>query len=378
MKKILAVLFLCSACAPVWAQFSIRFVVNSIATKKQDDIYVTGSFNNWTPDDTKYKLKPFGPTRRVIVLKDMQPGKYEFKFTRGGLDKVETTAKGEDIDNRVVEVAGADVSVDVQIPGWKDDYPDKPKPFTATAQVHWLDSAFAIPQLNRTRRIWVYLPKSYNVTKGKSYPVLYMQDGENLFNEQTAANGEWGVDECLDSLQKITGKECIVVGIAGGAEKRINEYNPYDNAQYGKGEGKQYAEFLARTLKPFVDMHYRTVKDPAHTWVAGSSMGGVISLYAVMKYPDVFGVAGILSPALDTAVGLGADAQQTNWTSMPRFYFYTGGKEGNASVSAMDRLMDVIQKKNRYDTRRSFYPLGEHNEAAWRKEFPAFYRWLVQ
>lgn len=378
MKKIVAALLFSGMLLPAFAQYSIRFVVTSIATKKQDDIYVTGNFNNWTPDDTKFKLKPFGPTRRVIVLKDMPAGKYEFKFTRGGLDKVETTGKGEDIENRVIEVTGGDVSVDVQIPGWKDDFPDKPKPFTATPQVHLLDSVFAMPQLNRTRRIWVYLPKSYTVTKGKSYPVLYLQDGQNLFNEQTAFAGEWGVDECLDSLQKITGKECIVIGIDHGGDKRLNEYSPYDSDKFGKGEGKEYAAFLAQTLKPYVDMHYRTIKDPAHTWIAGSSMGAIISMYAVMKYPAVFGVVGVLSPALEATPGLFPDAEQTKWASQPRFYFYAGGKESVTMVSNMDRLIGIIQKKYEYDIRRSYYPLGEHNEAAWRKEFPAFYRWLVQ
>lgn len=377
MKKVFVCIFFCSMVFSSLAQYTIRFVVTGIATKKLDDIYITGNFNNWNPDDAQYKLKPFGPTRRVIVLKNMPAGKYEYKFTRGGMDKVETTAKGEDIDNRVVEVNG-DVSVEVQIPGWKDDYPDKPKPFTATAQVHLLDSVFAIPQLNRTRRIWVYLPKSYTVTKGKAYPVLYLQDGQNLFNEQTAFAGEWGVDECLDSLQKITGKECIVIGIDNGGDKRIAEYNPYNSDKYGKGEGQQYAAFLAETLKPYVDLHYRTIKDAAHTWVAGSSMGGIISLYTVMKYPSVFGVAGVLSPALDVTPDLFADVQQTNWTSLPRFYFYAGGKESATMVSSMDKLIGMIEKKNRYDIRRSFYPLGEHNEAAWRKEFPDFYRWLVQ
>ena len=363
---------------PLFSQYTIRLVVTDVATRKLEDIYVMGSFNNWNPDDGKYKLKPLGPTRRAIVLKDLPAGKYEFKFTRGGMDKVETTAKGEDIPNRSVELSGSDVSVDLQIPGWKDDYPDKPKPNTATAQVKIMDTAFFIPQLNRTRRIWTYLPKSYNFTKGKNYPVLYMQDGQNLFNEQTAFAGEWGVDEALDSLQKITGKECIVIGIDNGGDKRMQEYNPYDNEKYGKGEGQLYAEFLAKTLKPYIDQHYRTVKDPAHTWVAGSSMGGIISLYTVMKYPDVFGVAGVFSPAFWIAPAMYDDVAKTNWTSMPRFYFYAGGKESSYMVSDMDKMIGLIEKKNRYDLRRSYYPLGLHNEATWRREFADFYRWLVQ
>ncbi|MGN6617295.1 MAG: alpha/beta hydrolase-fold protein, partial [Ilyomonas sp.] len=191
------------------AQYTLRLVVTDVATKKLDDIYVAGNFNNWNPKDANYKLKPFGGSRKAIVLKDIPAGTYQFKFTRGNWDKVETTAKGEDVENRTVEVNG-DVSENITIAGWKDDFPDKPKPNTATAQVHVIDTAFFIPQLNRHRRIWIYLPKSYNTTKGKLYPVLYMMDGQNLFNEQTAAFAEWDVDECLDTLQQKTGKECIV------------------------------------------------------------------------------------------------------------------------------------------------------------------------
>ncbi len=146
------------------AQYTLRIMVNNVAAKKQDDIYVAGSFNNWNPKDEKYKLKPFGITRRGIVLKDIPAGKYEFKFTRGSFDKVETTAKGADVKNHEINL-NADVSQEFTIPGWKDDYPERPKPYTATAQVKIVDSAFLIPQLNRTRRIWAYLPKDYATSK---------------------------------------------------------------------------------------------------------------------------------------------------------------------------------------------------------------------
>jgi metallo-beta-lactamase class B len=139
---------------------------------------------------------------------------YAFKFTRGSFDKVECASDGRDIADRVLEV-NADVSQEFTVAGWKDDYPQRPKPYTASPQVRIIDTAFKIPQLNRTRRIWIYLPKGYT-NSSKNYPVLYMQDGQNLFNEQTAPFGEWGVDECLDTLQKKLGKECIVVGIDNG------------------------------------------------------------------------------------------------------------------------------------------------------------------
>jgi predicted alpha/beta superfamily hydrolase len=300
------------------------------------------------------------------VLRDLPAGKYEFKFTRGLPDNIETTAKGEDIANRVAEVAG-DLSVDLTIPGWTDDYPDKPKPNTATAQVQLLDSAFAMPQLGRSRRIWLYLPKSYTALKGKTYPVVYMQDGRNLFNLQTADAGEWGIDESLDSLQKLAGKECIVVGIDHGGDKRMSEYDPAK-------EGKLYVDFLATTLKPFIDSKYRTQKDAAHTWIAGSDMGGIISLYAVMQYPAVFGAAGILSPA--AVPDFATAVQNVKWSTQPRFYFYAGGKETAAVVSDMDKVIGIIEKKSKYDLRRSYYPLGQHNEAYWHREFVDFYKWV--
>src|SRR3954462_14025487 len=141
MKKVLFLVISFFTLTNLHAQFTLRLMVTDVATKKLDDIYVTGSFNNWKPKDEKYKLKPFGTTRRGIVLKDLPAGKYEFKFTRGSFDKVETTAKGVDVANHEVNLIG-DISEDHTIPGWKDDYPEKVKPYTATPQVKLVDSAF--------------------------------------------------------------------------------------------------------------------------------------------------------------------------------------------------------------------------------------------
>jgi predicted alpha/beta superfamily hydrolase len=377
MKKVVFLLIVLLCFKAVNAQYTLRLIVSTVATKKLDDIYVAGSFNNWNPGDAKYKLKPYGTSRRAIVLKDLPAGKYQFKFTRGTWEKGEVTAKGADIENREADLS-ADVSQDITVAGWKDDYPDKPKPNTATAQVKIIDTAFAIPQLNRTRRIWLYLPKSYAASH-KNYPVLYMQDGQNLFNEQTAPFGEWGVDEALDSLQAKTGKECIVVGIDNGDDKRMTEYNPYDQAKFGKGEGNQYVQFIAETLKPFIDKQYRTIKDPAHTFIAGSSMGGLISIYAVIKYPNVFGGAGVFSPAFWTAPSIYDDAVKATLPGRAyQFYFYAGGQEGGLMVPDMDKMVSIIESKGSYHTRRVMAPLGKHNEPTWRKEFPDFYKFIMQ
>lgn len=382
MKKIIFLLLVIFGSMVVTAQFSVRLVVTDVATKKGDDIYVSGTFNNWNPKDEKYKLKPFAGGRRSIVIKDIAAGNYAFKFTRGTIDKVECMSDGRDIADRILDV-NADVSLEVAIPGWKDDYPDRPRRYTASPQVKIMDTAFKIPQLNRTRKIWIYLPKGYG-SSAKTYPVLYMQDGQNLFNEQTAFASEWGVDECLDTLQQKLGKECIVVGIDNGGEKRMNEYSPYDFTLKGafatpdsKGEGKQYVDFLVQSLKPFIDAKYRTKKGPNYTFIAGSSMGGLISEYAVLQYPQVFGAAGIFSPSLWIAPNLFAEAEKFTTTTTPRFYFYNGGKEGSTTAADLEKMLSLLRKKDRYEIRTVINPLGQHNETYWKQEFAAFYAWLM-
>jgi len=356
------------------SQFTVRFVVTSVATKENEAIYLSGNFNNWNPQDENYKLKPFGGTRKSIVLKDVAAGSYAFKFSRGE-NKFECTADGRDIPDRMIEVNG-DLSNEYAIAGWKDNYPDRPKTYSASPQVRILDTAFYIPQLNRTRRIWVYLPKNY-ASVGRAYPVLYMQDGQNLFNGKTAFAGEWGVDECLDTLQNKLGKECIVVGIDNGGVKRMNEYNPYDHVQYGKGEGKAYVDFIANTLKPFIDAKYRTRKGVDYTYIAGSSMGGLISWYALMQYPNVFGGAGIFSPSFWVSPMVFVDATQFKFEGIPQFYFYVGALEGPTMVADMKKVTDILQKKPQFVTRSVVNPIGQHNESYWRTEFADFYKWMA-
>lgn len=383
MNKFLLSCCLIVSCAIANAQFSVKLVVSDVATKKLDDIYVSGTFNSWNAKDEKYKLKPFGGSRKGIVLKDIPAGNYAFKFTRGSMDKVECMADGRDIPDRQIDV-NADLSLDISIAGWKDDYPEKPKRYTASPQVKIVDTAFKIPQLNRTRRIWIYLPKGY-ATSGRTYPVLYMQDGQNLFNEQTAAFGEWGLDECLDTLQPLLHKECIIVGIDHGGDKRLNEYCPYDfSTKSGfatpdqKGEGMQYAEFLVKTLKPFIDTKYRTKKGRDYTYIAGSSMGGLISAYCILQYPEVFGAAGIFSPSFWIAPKIYELAEKKESNLLCSYFFYAGDKESNTMISDMDKFYDIMGKKNNYERVKKINPLGEHREAYWQAMFPTFYNWLIR
>ncbi len=376
MKRLILCIFLILGVKALQAQFTVRIIVTAVATKPDDAIYLTGNFNNWNPRDEAYQLKSFGGGRRGIVLKNLAAGTYAFKFSRGSNDQLETTADGRYIPDRVLEVKD-DLDKTYTIAGWKDAYPEVPKKYTASPQVRILDTAFPIPQLHRTRRIWIYLPKGY-AQSDKRYPVIYMQDGQNLFNEQTAFAGEWGMDECLDSLYDRLGQSCIVVGIDHAGEKRINEYNPWNNASHGKGEGVAYADFLAHTLKPFIDQHYRTRPDAAHTAVGGSSMGALISLYCQWQYPDIFGGVCAFSPSLWIAPEALVMAQQFQPATQPACYLYVGGKEPPEMMTGVRSLEAILQKKQSIRLRTVYSPLGQHRETYWRQELYPFFRWWFQ
>lgn len=374
MKPFLFFLHLLFVTIQLSAQFTVRLIVTSVATKENEAIYLSGNFNNWNPQDENYKLKPFGGTRKSIVLKEIPAGSYAFKFTRGE-NKYECASDGRDIPDRMLEV-NEDISKEYTIAGWKDNYPERPKTYSASPQVRIIDTAFYIPQLNRTRRIWIYLPKNY-ASVGKAYPVLYMQDGQNLFNNKTAFSSEWGIDECLDTLQVKLEKECIVVGIDNGGNKRMNEYNPYDHVQFGKGEGKAYIEFIATTLKPFIDAKYRTRKGVNYTYIAGSSMGGLVSWYAMIQYPLIFGGAGIFSPSFWVSPMVFVDAAQFKTVGTPKFYFYVGALEGPTMVADMKKVVSIFQTKSPMVTRSVVNPIGQHKESDWSAEFAHFYKWMT-
>ncbi len=246
---------------------------------------------------------------------------------------------------------------------------------TASKNVHIIDTAFYMPQLNRYRRIWIYLPQDYS-TSHKNYPVLYMQDGQNVFDEATSFAGEWGVDEALDSLHA-SDKQAIVVAIDNGAAKRINEYSPYDMAEYGKGEGNLYIDFLVHTLKPYIDTHYRTLRRQKHTFIAGSSLGALISFYAILKYPKVFGGAGIFSPAFWIAPPIKKDIEKNGRKVKGKIYFYAGKKESENMITDMLAVFNQLHSLSKADMTTVIREDGKHSESTWRNEFPLFYNWLM-
>lgn len=359
----------------LFAQYKVSFIITKLPSynKPAAKIYLAGSFNNWNPKDKKLQLKSDGNKTGITI--SLPNGSFEYKFTEGGWDRVESLNGGFPSENRRI-VVNSDTTINVEIEHWADHFPQKERVSTASKNVHVLSTSFYMPQLNRHRRIWIYLPESYKTAK-KKYPVLYMQDGQNVFDNATSGFGEWGVDEALDTLGP-KNKEIIVVAVDHGGDKRLNEYSPYDMEKYGKGEGGKYVDFLVKTLKPFIDKQYRTKKDGKNTFIAGSSMGGLISFYAILKYPNVFGGAGVFSPAFWITPQLKNIDPQKAKKVKGKIFFYAGQKESETMVPDM---LDVFEQMRNYSKAKMETVIraeGKHNEPSWRAEFPLFYKWLFR
>ena len=244
---------------------------------------------------------------------------------------------------------------------------------TASRQV----STFTIdaPELGTTKKIWLYLPENYKSCT-KRLPVIYMHDGQNLFDKATAPYGEWSVDETLDSLKA----HVIVVGIEHGGGKRIEELTPYPNAKYGGGKADQYLDFIVNTLKPYIDKHYRTKPAAKHTAIFGSSLGGLVSFYGVLKYPEVFGKAGVFSPSFwysDDIYDLMARAPKTK----AKIYFLAGDSESKdddvvGDMKRMEHLLDANRCPCLKLNKSVVVKGGQHNEKLWRESFAKAYLWL--
>ncbi len=260
---------------------------------------------------------------------------------------------------------------------------------TVTGDVQVLNELYS-PQLHNRREILVYLPPSY-ATSDQRYPVVYMHDGQNLFDDSTSFAGEWGVDETLDALSQ-EGIEAIVVGIPNLGNERVKEYSPFVDRRHGGGLGDLYVDFIADTLKPVIDSAFRTQPERAHTGIFGSSMGGLISLYAYFQRPETFGFVGAMSPSFWFAGAAILPYIRNARPNPGRIYLDIGEKELPSSrrwweIPLLDslrqnhcqRVASLLERKGcgAEDLRFVVDPAGEHNEAAWRRRLPDALRFLL-
>jgi predicted alpha/beta superfamily hydrolase len=234
------------------------------------------------------------------------------------------------------------------------------------------------PQLDNERDLLISLPSRY-AGWDRRYPVIYMHDGQNLFDPAMSFSGSWNVDIAMAELS-LGGLEAIVVGIPNMGHQRLSEYSPFDHAEFGVGRGDLYLEFLIKTVKPLIDERYMTLTDRADTGIVGSSMGGLISLYAFFRHPEVFGFAGVLSPSLWLTEDATFDFIERAPFFPGRLYLDVGTREGERHVLSAQRMRDLLEAKGYRQGHDLLWvedEKGHHHEAAWARRFQMALPFLV-
>ncbi|WP_395043940.1 alpha/beta hydrolase-fold protein [Flavobacterium sp.] len=378
MKKTLLI-FMLLIVNSITAQVTLRITAIPSNTPINATIYIAGSLNTWNPSNTEYTMQPDGFGAWQILIPE-GTGVVEYKFTRGSWVSVEGNASGGYLPNRSFAFTGNPQTINLTIQSW-EDIAGSGTTSTAASNVQILSNNFYMPQLNRYRKIWIYLPPDY-FTTSKNYPVIYMQDGQNLFDNATSFSGEWQIDETLNTLHSQGNYGAIVVGIDNGGAERLNEYSPWVNSSYGGGQGNLYMQFVAETLKPYIDINFRTRPESQFNALIGSSMGAFISTYGSTAYSNYFSKVGIFSPAFWfslTNMNNYITSTTNNLTNL-RMYFVAGQTESSSMVTDVNLVKNIFLSKGVSNSNviTKFDSYGTHTESYWRGEFSAAYLWLFQ
>ncbi len=353
---------------------SVLYFELSTPVEDNRPVYLTGSFNQWLPDKEEFKLSKIEEGKYLFKVPDTVklPETFEYKYTKGGWNQVELDEFGMPTPNRIAKTRMG-VLKDF-VPHWRMDGENLSE--NLMPEIRLVSDAFEIPQLERKRAVYILLPHNYEKTD-KRYPVIYLQDAQNLFNED-AEFKNWGIDKQLAVLASRGSGDVIIVAIAHGGEQRYQEYSPYNNPKMGKGQGRKYAQFLAKTLKPYIDANFRTKPEREFTGIGGSSLGGLISIYAGLMFPETFSKLMIFSPALWVSPNIYFDAIDFISHLPNKIYIYAGGEEGSTMLPNVEKLRQTFQRQGirKTEINVSFDPEGTHTEEQWGKEFPKAVEWL--
>ncbi len=363
---------------------TVTLVLTGLPEGTPADATVTlaGGINGWNPQAPGFAFSATEKGPRTLKLELRQGVAFEYRLTRGSWDTAERGADGSERRARTLVVTG-DMRVELRVERWLDS-PGRATLVRSTltgtiVQVKDVES----PQLGNSRNLLVYLPPSYRKSD-KRYPVLYLHDGQNVFNELTAfIKREWRADEAAEALAA-KGHEVILVAIENNARERGAEYLPFKaHANDFAPRGHAHAAFVAETIKPLIDARYRTLPDAAHTGIAGASFGGIISLYTALSYPEVFGFVGAFSPSLWVA-----DGSMYYWVrehpapKTMRLWLDMGDHEGATPgerlyiMEMTEQLGDLLREQGA-QVRVQFAKDAWHNEDAWAQRFPTVLEWFV-
>ena len=385
------------AAPPDTKNVQLVVLVPDAKADQPERIFLSSSADGWSEQGRP--LDRVAPGVYAVTLA-LQPGVLEYKLTRtGSWATVEKTRGGDELPNCAVTIdSQLDEQVIVHVVARWSDHPapeqrrvelnpmpdaapatSRPSTLTGDIRFHHL---FHSPQLNNDRTIIVYLPPGYDTHPDQRYPVLYMHDGNNVFDARTSFAGvEWAADETAERLIQ-SGKltPLIIVGIYNTPD-RVSEYTPFRDARGDGGNADAYLAFVVDTLKPFIDQTYRTRPDRESTGMAGSSVGGLLSLYAAYRYPDVFGRAAAISPTLvwaDSAVlRYVAEHKLARppklWIDMGTEERADGDSGGQsrfvASCHELTKIMEQAGGKPEVDFHYEEVANGLHNERDWSQRF---------
>ncbi|WP_312136914.1 alpha/beta hydrolase-fold protein [Sphingobacterium sp.] len=354
-----------------------------------EKLYLTGTFNNWSEEQVLIGTIPEKGGSISYTLEEVKAGEHELKLSRGSFKTLFADANGQ-LAPAVWLNHSKESELEMTIEGWRDDYPAS----TASEQVNILDEHFYFPNLDVHRKVLIYLPKGYKQSD-KRYPVIYMHDGQHLFDEATSVGRsgpvEWKVDDTIDASEH----DAIVVAIyhAANYDLRAEEYMLSATDEIKNPKGQLYLDDIVYELKPYIDAHYRTLNDRKHTAMLGSSIGGLISIYAGILYPEVFGTIGSFSPSiwmdeeplyLKTLQQLLKRAEEYKSQT---FYFYVGGKEKrfdrntkeNDMKKELEKYVEFLTKNYQGTIFMDINEHGKHGAAHWQLAFPAFFDyWSLQ
>jgi predicted alpha/beta superfamily hydrolase len=352
--------------------------LNIILTTDEDDerpVYLSGNFNNWVTQDKKFQMERVGQGLYHFKFHPdfVYPEELLYKFTRGDWSEVEIDKFGNRTENRSTKQRNGIKKEHVA--KWRRNW----LPFKSQflPKVHLISEEFEIPQLNKTRRVWALLPHDYE-TSTERYPVLYLQDAQNLFHEN-AKYGNWEIDKKLAVMSEYNIGKLIIIAVEHAEKERIKEYN-VGNTVLGSGQGKKYIRFVTETLKPFVDSNFRTKSDRIHTGIGGSSMGGLVSIFSGIMYPEIFGKLMIFSPSLWVVPKIKLSFLDMDEPEDTRIYLYAGGDESATMIDHVKKFKKrLLNKKGFLDKMKvhlSINMQGKHNELFWSDEFPKAIEWL--
>jgi predicted alpha/beta superfamily hydrolase len=349
-------------------------------TPRYQKLYLSGSvteLGSWRADGLELEKDDDGRYVKTIQLAGGVPVAY--KVTRGSWNSVERGPDGVEMEDRTLNPTETQ-SIKIKVATWVDRGMAEPGKSTASGNIR-MHVGFHSTLLNNDRNLAVYLPPGYDDNPDKRYPVLYMQDGQNLYDTATSFAGvEWNADETAEQLINEGKIEPVIIVAVYNSPDRTEEYTPMQVSESDPvARGVYYGWFVAYEVKRFIDKTYRTLPDREHTAIAGSSLGGLIALDTARAHNDVFGACAAVSPALWSAEGelLSQWTADNDWMKGTRFWIDMGEGEtedypAGEAVPHLQTLAATMQSAGLVkgqDYQETVFEGEEQNEAAWSKRF---------